>query len=1394
MEMGKLNLKKIFIKKTVTLAATSMLITSLLNPSLSAASTSPKGFDLVNSSMLNAQIPTVEMKTENAYISPSINTTSSDKINVIVELSGQPVSVRKFAAKQGASTFSTEISEQAVQSEQGLFINAASQKGITVKVNYKYSTVLNGMEITINANQIPQLAKIPGVKSIHQNVRYYPSDISETTTILPNTVSKPNDMVPLKQIGVDTAWSANLTGAGLKVGVIDTGVDYLHPDLKEAYKGGYDSIDLDDDPYELIPNFYAPHGSYHGTHVSGTIVGRGTNPTSAMVQKGIAYESDLYVYRVLGGNGGSSAQVIDGIEHAVKDHMDVINLSLGSDSEKDPNSPDSIALNNAVLGGVVAVVANGNAGDSGPYYYSMGSPAGTQLAISVAAATSDSTVTSNDSVTNSIYGNTIKDTLNLMSWKTGMKDFTDPSILGTAPLEAVYVGLGKSEDYLGKNVTGKIALISRGEIAFDEKMENALNRGAKAAIIFNGNTLKGESIPDLSEDIPQRNGPIGGLGFLGDHYTAIPTFDMRGDKGRALARHLLAEPNTSLFFTFAASYVDKAIAGDKIASFSSRGPNSDGNYSIKPDISAPGVGILSTWPVFQQIYPDLNFDQAYNRISGTSMAAPHITGLVLLLKQQHPDWSPMDIRAALANTADVLTNEDGTLYDVYSQGAGRVDVAKAIQTPALLESLDTVTIYDAHMKPLIMESEASSVSFGAIDPNILVSKPLQLKNTSFVNLTYTANIDMHAAVTSDPAHPIATPLSSDIELTLDDGNTKNLKTITVDPHDKHIFTLSAKAKAGAVNGVYEGQVTLTSSGHPTLHLPFVIHVGNDGSDNQFSFKDMAVSNPNIPDAGGSIEVSATLAEEGYQYVVLQIYAMDGRFIGQLADYKDYDDKEVYYNPLASGRVTFENIDGSYINGEVDEVGNYIVRRPEPGLYKLAMSAYHVDNESISADAINSAFRSVYVGGVPTPGCNDNCGVTPPGGVIIVPPIKPSSTNEALPQVIQPGQRSVSMKAESVVEGNKLTATVSNASLEQALAAAKGSPTAFVVSVTTDSQEAQLQLTAAQLKLMKAAPAGSSIVFSSNMASVAFPLSALESLLDNADIVLIIKKDESKKQDIIKQYPDASILGTPYSFEANTIVNGVTTPLVLPAKDRITRAFSLDKGIDTSSAGVLYTEDDGQVYAVPAQFTSTESGETIVTITRPGFSTYAVAVHDVTLPDIETSWAKTQIQSLVNRFILNGTSSTTFSPKSKLTRAQFSSMLVRALGLQMQVTSPPFSDVTSNDWFAQDVAAAYQAGLVNGIDDGFHPNAEISRQDMTVMLARALKLLNIAKATGVSVSKRYVDFAQFADYAKESIQSVTDAGLMDGYEMQGSTYFNASNTTTREEAAKVLYELIGAAKL
>ncbi|WP_164545483.1 S8 family serine peptidase [Paenibacillus albus] len=969
------------LKQAATLALTAAL-TLALTPLHGTASAASKLGTVENKhlaaklhSQQQQQLQSLSSQSKSlkpAYISPKLNLSSNATVKVIVQLSAQPTSVGRFAASQGNRAFAAESTESSISSQQTTVLNAAKAKGINLTVNYQFSTVLNGMEVSVPANKIAELAKIPGVVSVYENRTYH---------AIPDLAADASDPLnfeidPIAQIGADQAWAMGYTGRGLKVGVIDTGVDYLHPDLAGNYAGGYDSYFGDDDPYEEGPISKEddPYGkgfagTSHGTHVSGTIAGSASNPTSDIVQKGIAYESELHVYKVLGRDpatgeaSGSSAQVIDGIEHAVKDGMDVINLSLGSDAEKDPNSPDAIAINNAVLAGVTAVIANGNAATDGPYYYSMGSPASSQLAISVGAVTSTenhytATVTSSLGSLDS----ELTYPLNVMGWTTG-QDSDFASLMGADPIEGVYVGLGKDSDYVGKDLTDKIAFISRGDIAFVDKIAIAKQAGAKAAVIFNGNSIGTEenAIPDLSDSIPGRDGAIDV--FLSNSYDLLPTFDMEGQAGRALARALQASPDSPLTFAFGSDYPQTVVAGDHMADFSSRGPSSDGSFGIKPDVVAPGVNIMSTWPKYKQFNSDATYDQAYNRISGTSMATPHIAGLALLIKQAHPNWTPFDIRAALANTADEITDEDGVQYDVYSQGAGRANVVNAIKTESLLQSIDPLTILDKNLQPQQVTNFNDNASFGLMAPGEDAKEEfLQLKNTGSAAATYTASVVMHPNVTSDPSHPVPTPDINDIEarlLMLDDNDT-----ITAAAHTDEQFVLQIKPSDTAAPGVYEGEVRLQSEGKPDLHIPFSVHVGDEQEATGFGVQNMQLSNTIIsPDGDGvndTTDLSFDLTATDANYMEVNVIGLDDQLIGNMAvlGILDEDENLVTLDPQ---NVTV-TLDGSYTDDDQDKDGNYILKQLTAGTYKIEVIAANlvvVDGETV-AKSVYSAYKTFGV--------------------------------------------------------------------------------------------------------------------------------------------------------------------------------------------------------------------------------------------------------------------------------------------------------------------------------------------------------------------------------------------------------------------------------------------------
>ncbi|NGQ95915.1 S8 family serine peptidase [Brevibacillus sp. SYP-B805] len=864
-----------------------------------------------------------EFETAQVKIASSLNTRSSKTVSVIVQLASDPAIVSKH---QGRRTLSAQALEAKVEKEQASFLREAKSKTDKLRVGRQFTQVFNGIELSLPANQIPDLAKLPNVKAIYENKQFSIPEVE-----VEKSGDTKYDTAPLKQIGVLDMWKLGLNGKGLKVGVIDTGVDYLHPDLKDAYKGGYDSYDNDKDPYEEAP--IAPEddregggyqGSSHGTHVSGTIVGRAKNTQSDVNVKGIAYAADLYVYRVLGRYGGSTAQVIDGIEKAVKDGMDVINLSLGSDYEKNADSPDSIAVNNAMLAGVITVVASGNAAQNEPgrHYYTAGSPAGAKLPITVGAVTSPSTLY--DGSASSSFGKDYR--FHVMAWQIKKENFAQ--LIGTNPLPVVYANLGSETDFQKVDVKGKVALISRGVLTFDAKIKNAVNAGAKAIVIFNGNDLDGDGVADL--DLDQRTDYIGTI--LGDQMEAVPTFDMRGDEGRALAKEILADPDKAktLTFTFSADYPKTEDQGDKMAGFSSRGPVLGDDYSIKPDVSAPGVSILSSIPAWKKLIPKAKYDLAYSRFNGTSMATPHVAGLALLLKQAHPEWTPFDVKAALSNTAKRISDEEGTPYDVYSQGAGRVDGYAAAKTPAVLETVENITILNQDLEPQTITYNGNSISFGLLkagsDP---VTRKLQLKNTSKEDVHYTAKVVMHKAVTTDPYDPQETPDVNDIDVSL------SKTTINADGRDTTEFTLQLAPEADAEEGVYEGEVLLKSKdGNPDLHLPFVVHVGDQREDTHFGFDDLKLSDTNItPDGDGkedSFTLEALLQAEDVNVIELQAWTYDDTYIGTMATM--FDD----YRMFAPGPITFSNLDGTYYDGST------VAKKLDPGKYKLRLVGYTVD--------------------------------------------------------------------------------------------------------------------------------------------------------------------------------------------------------------------------------------------------------------------------------------------------------------------------------------------------------------------------------------------------------------------------------------------------------------------
>lgn len=643
--------------------------------------------------------------------------TSSNLTTVIVELNSNSIVEAKH---KGLSQSKANLAN-----ERGKVINSLKGKVNNALVNREYDYVFSGFSVELPANQIPQLLATPGVKAVYPNVTYT-VDAFDLQPVADDAVH-PNMMESAPFIGANEAWATGFTGEGVTVAIIDTGVDYTHPDLAHAFGDykGYDFVNDDNDPQE------GP-GQTHGTHVAGTVAANG-------LIKGVAPDANLLGYRVLGPNGGTTQDVVAGVELAVKDGADIMNLSLGN-SLNNPDWATSIALDWAMAEGVVAVTSNGNAG---PKNWTVGSPGTSREAISVGATQLPYNVFSASLFTSEAVSYPTSKVM-------GFQSDEDILNLDGNTYEYVYVGLGEVKDFEGLDLTGKIALISRGAIAFVEKAENAANAGAEGAIIFNHQ--EGE-IPFV----------IPGM--------AVPTLKLDDKDGQKMLSELESGNNR---VTINIDWIGEI--GETVADFSSRGPVTS-TWMIKPDVSAPGVNILSTVP------------GGYGAKQGTSMSSPHVAGAAALLLQAQPSWGTQEVKSALMNTAkDLIDPATGTSYPHNTQGAGSIRVVDALNT-------STLVLPGSHSFGKFVKDNGKQVE----------KQSFEIKNLSNETKRYSFTTEF----AGDP-EGIKVMLSNNLLVPANSTQKVNFNvevdTSKLDP------------------GYYEGTITV-SDGSQTIELPTILFVG-----------------------------------------------------------------------------------------------------------------------------------------------------------------------------------------------------------------------------------------------------------------------------------------------------------------------------------------------------------------------------------------------------------------------------------------------------------------------------------------------------------------------------------------------------------------------------------------
>ncbi|MCZ2258677.1 S8 family serine peptidase [Sporosarcina sp. G11-34] len=672
------------------------------------------------------------------------NLKGNQEVDVIIHLSENPAALEQGIKELKGQKF-TAANEKKVKSnvnaQQAMLKKEMKTKKIKFKEKFSYNTVLNGFAATVQADELDELLELDGVTLIEPDteVHAYEDELAKEDGQVFSELKEQGQVSPAMDtsipfLGIEPLWAEGIEGQGIKVAVLDTGIDKDHPDFAGIYKGGKNFVPHNgndyareraaDDASETSPldrpnhrpEFNANGGSFytsHGTHVAGTIAAIGANQYGI---KGIAPKIDLYAYRVLGAYGsGSTSGIVAAIEESVKQEIDVINLSLGGGSNTESDA-GSYAINNAMLAGTIGVIATGN---SGPKRGTMGTPATAPFGIAVGNTTNPETMYDVElSVEAGDYSLTKQ--LNFMSTTYGMD--LESQLAGEFDLVAV-PGNGNEADFDGIDVDGKVALISRGAIAFVDKIANAKANGAVATIIHN--FAGGTNAPGISDV------------FLGDDFAFLPTADMSQTDGDAI-RAALANADGKVSF---GNVQSTTTAGDEVNNSSSRGPSVP-NFDIKPDVSAPGTNIMSTIPMYQADFPEVSYEQAFTRKTGTSMATPHIAGIAALVKQANPDWNAFDVKVALSNTAKVL---DTDKYDVMAQGAGRVQAHAAAHANVLAYGVDQA-IPEAGGKSV--ENLKGTVTFGPQnlkEGNISVTKEILVKDLKGVGGNYDVTVDVTKA-------------------------------------------------------------------------------------------------------------------------------------------------------------------------------------------------------------------------------------------------------------------------------------------------------------------------------------------------------------------------------------------------------------------------------------------------------------------------------------------------------------------------------------------------------------------------------------------------------------------------------------------------------------------------
>lgn len=640
-----------------------------------------------------------------------------------------------LTAKPGGQ-LAIEAAASAVAARQAQLKAQLAQQGIHILGSSRI--LVNAVYVRATAEQARQLARLPGVRGVVR-LRAWRRHMSRALDIVRAPAAWP------------TLGGSQNAGAGVKIAILDTGIDQTHPAFHDPTltpPAGYpkclprdcaytnrkvivarsyvDLLVLPDQPEwsrpdDLSPRDHVGHGTATAMIAAGVPV---ETPLGRL--SGIAPKAYLGNYKIFGSPGVNDLTfddvIIQALEDALLDGMDIAVLAAGQPADWGPadQGPDcnlptgqacdlrAAAVEEATRLGLTVIVSAGNDGDVGlefPALSTVHSPGTAPSAITVGALTNahelyvqvrvnEPDAPSNIRVLRAMFGDGPKPPQPIQG---PLVDLAQWGPLSTA-CSALEAG----------SLAGAIALVDRGECSFATKINNAQRAGAIAVIVA--------QYPGLS--------PFPMLGTL---QTGIPAVMIGGDDARALRNYLHGRPRPAVVLD--PNLIEFPGTAGYVAYFSSRGP-ATGEGGIKPEVVAIGTDLY----VATQDYDpngELWSPQRYTAAQGTSFAAPMVAGAVALLKQRYRELRPSQYKSLIVNTA----NPDVRDWDsagstisasVVAQGGGRLDVQAALSA--------NVTV------------EPATLSFGYLEPN----RPLPTRTLTFTNLSSQALTLTLSVEPSDP--------------------------------------------------------------------------------------------------------------------------------------------------------------------------------------------------------------------------------------------------------------------------------------------------------------------------------------------------------------------------------------------------------------------------------------------------------------------------------------------------------------------------------------------------------------------------------------------------------------------------------------------------------------------